>query len=86
MIQEIQHLKCYFEAMMQAHSLYGQLKKAAVRVGSRSRARTAVIDSDSIASVVHPTGAMKYRWVPPSSVHEDDDDNHGSVLEEDDYL
>ena len=49
-------------------------------------ARAAVIDSNNIASVVHPTRAIKYRWVPPSSVHEDDDDYHGYVLREDNYL
>ncbi len=73
-IQEIKHLEHYFEAKMQACSSDGQLKKAAVRFGLRSTARTAVIDSGSIASVVRPTRAMKYRWVPPTSVHEDDDD------------
>ncbi len=85
-IQEIKHREHYFEAKMQARSLDDQLKKAAVRFGSWSTARTAIIDSDSVASVVHPTGAMKYWWVPPSSVHKDDDDYHDSVLQEDGYL
>jgi hypothetical protein len=85
-IREIKHLERYFEAKMQDRSLDGQLKKAAVRFGSKSMARATVIDSDSVSSVVRPTGAMKYRWVPPSSVHEDNDDYHSSVLREDGYL
>ncbi len=56
---------------MQACSLDGQLKKAAVHFGSKSTARSAVIDSNSVASAVRPTRAMKYQWVPPSSVHEE---------------
>jgi hypothetical protein len=71
---------------MQARSSDGQLKKAEVHFGSKSMARAAVIDSNSVASVVRPTGAMKYWWVPLSSVHEDNDDYHGSVLWEDGYL
>jgi hypothetical protein len=85
-IQEIKHLECYFKAKMQARSLDGQLKKTAVHFGLKSTESSAIIDSDSVASVVRPTRAMKYRWVPPSSVHEDDDDYHGSVLREDGYL
>jgi hypothetical protein len=85
-IRVIEHLERYFEAKMRARSSDGQLKKATVCFGSKSTARAAVIDSNSVASVVRPTGAMKYRWVPPSSVHEDDDDYHSSVLREDGYL
>ncbi len=45
-IREIKHLKRYFEAKMQARSSDGQLKKAAVHFGSKSTARTTVINSN----------------------------------------
>ncbi len=84
-IRKIEHLECYYEAKVQASSSNGQINNSAVHFGSKSTARAVIIDSDSVTSVVRPTGDLNQRGVPPSSVHEDDDDYHGSVLWEDGY-
>jgi hypothetical protein len=85
-IHKIEHLKRYYKAKVQANSSDGQINNSAVHCGSNSMAHAAIIDSNSVTSVEPPIGDLNHRWVPPSSVHEDDDDYHGSVLREDGYL
>jgi len=84
-IDEIMHLERYYEAKVQAGSLSGKPTAPAVRFGTQSAAGAALIDSDSVHSATRTTGILVHRWVPPTSVHEDDDD-YNSVLREDGYL
>ncbi len=53
---------------------------------SKSGACASIDDLDSVASALHPTSGMKHWWVPPSSVCEDNNNYHSSVLREDRYL
>jgi hypothetical protein len=53
---------------------------------SKSGAHAAIDDLDSVASALCPTGSMTHWWVPPSSVCQDDENYHSSVLGEDGYL
>ena len=85
-IEELTNLECYYEAKVQAGSSVGNIGKLAVHFGTKSAANTAIIDSDSVKSVVHPYEGMTHRWVPPTSVHEDDVDEFSSVLREDGAL
>jgi hypothetical protein len=84
-IQQIVHLKRYYEAKVQASSSRMPPGEPAEHFGTKSAARAALIDSDSVHSAVSPGKGMAHRWVPPASVHEDDDDYH-SVLREDGSL
>jgi hypothetical protein len=61
-------------------------KNPVVHFGTRSAARVAISDSDSVDSAKYPSGGTGTRWVPPSSVYEDDNDYPSSVLGEDSYL
>jgi hypothetical protein len=61
-------------------------KNPAVHFGTRSAARVAVSDFDRVNSAKYPSGGIGTRWVPPSSMYEDDDDYPSSVLGEDSYL
>ncbi len=85
-IRKNKHLEHYYKAKVQASSSDGQINDSAVHFGLKSTARAAIINSNSVASVVCPTGDLNHWWVPPSSVHKDDDDYHGSVVREDEYL
>ena len=80
-IEEILHLKRYYETKVQAGSSGSLIGKPAVHFGTKSAARAALIDSDSVHSAARPGKNMAHRWVPPASVQEDDD-NYNSVLRE----
>jgi hypothetical protein len=84
-IEEIKHLERYIEAKVQARSSRGNLTEPAVHFGTKSLARAALIDSDSVHSAARPTEGWAHRWVPPASVQEDYDDYH-EVLREDGSL
>ncbi len=58
----------------------------AVHFGTKSAARAAVSDSGSVDSAMYFSDRIGARWVPPSSVYEDDNDYPSSVLGEDNYL
>lgn len=84
-IEEIMHLELYIEAKVQARGSRGNLTEPAVYFGTKSAARSALIDSDSVHSAAHPTEGWAHQWVPPASVQEDYDDYH-EVLREDGSL
>ncbi len=63
---------------------YSQVGKAFV-FGTKSAAPAALIDSDTEQSATRTPEIWAQRWVPPTSVHEDDDD-YNSVLREDMYM
>jgi hypothetical protein len=84
-IEEIKHLERYVEAKVQARGSRGNLTEPAVHFGTKSAARAALIDSDSVHSAVRPTEGWAHRLVPPASVQEDYDDYH-EVLREDGSL
>ena len=84
-IEEIIHLERYHEAKVQASSSNTCPGEPAVHFGMKSAACAALINSDSVHSAARPSKGMAHRWVPPASVHEDDDD-YNSVLREDGSL
>jgi len=84
-IEEIKHLECYIKAKVQAPGSRGNITELAVHFETKSGARAALIDSDSVHSAAHPTKGWAHRWVPPASVQEDDDD-YREVLREDGSL
>ena len=84
-IEEIIHLERDYEAKVQVGSSGGLIGKPAVHFGTKSAAHTALINSDSVHSAAHPGKNMAHRWVPPASVHEDNED-YNSVLREDGAL
>ena len=84
-IQQIIHLERYYEAKVQAGSLRMHPREPVVHFGTKSAARATLIDSDSVHSATHPGEGMAHHWVPPASVHEDDE-NYTSVLREDGSL
>jgi hypothetical protein len=86
MICKMENLKHYYDAKVQAGSSKTTPQTQAVHFGSKSMAHAAVSDSDDISTATHPLGGFGLRWVPPSSVHEDDDDYPSSVLGKDNYL
>jgi hypothetical protein len=85
-VHEIKNLERYYDAMVQARGLRSPEKHSAVHFGTRSAARPAGIDLGSMDSAMYPSSGIGTRWVPPSSVREDDDDYHSSVLGKDSYL
>ena len=84
-IDEVTNLKRYYEAKVQAGSSRMRFGEPVVHFGTKSAARAALIDSDTVHSAVRPGEGMAHRWVPHASVHEDDD-NYYSVLWEDGSL
>jgi hypothetical protein len=84
-IQQIIHLERYYEAKVQAGSSCMHSGEPTVHFGTKSAALAALLDSKKVRSTVRPGEGMAHRWVPPVSVHEDDDDYH-SVLREDGSL
>ena len=84
-IEEIIHLERDYEAKVQVGSSGGLIGKPAVHFGTKSAAHTALINSDSVHSAAHPGKNMAHRWVPPASVHGDNED-YNSVLQEDGAL
>jgi hypothetical protein len=85
-IREMENLKRYYDAKVQAGSSKTTPQTQAVHFGSKSMVRAAVSDLDDISTTTHPLGGFGPRWVPPSSVHEDEDDYPSSVLGKDNYL
>ena len=85
-IEELTNLERYYEAKVQAGSSVGNIGKLAVHFGTKSAANAAIINSNSVDSAVCPREGMTHRWVPPTSVHEDDVDKFLSVLREDGAL
>ena len=85
-VREIENLERYYDAKVQAGSSNVTTKNLAVHFGTKSAARIAVSDSGSVDSVKYSSGGIGTRWVPPSSVYEDDNDYQSSVLGEDSYL
>ncbi len=84
-IQEIENLERYYYAKVQAQGSRTN-QNSAVHFGSKSAARDAVSDVDSVATAPTPNTDMSSRWVPPSSVQKETDDYHFQVLGEDGYL
>jgi hypothetical protein len=82
----MENLERNYDAKVQAGSSKITPQSQAVHFGSKSMARAAVSDSDSVGTTTHPLGGIGTRWVPPSLVHEDDDDYHSSILGKDNYL
>jgi hypothetical protein len=85
-IRKMENLERYYDAKEQAGSSKTTPQTQAVHFGSKLMARAAVSDSDDISTATHPLGGLGPRWVPPSSVHEDDEDYPSSVLGNDNYL
>jgi hypothetical protein len=84
-INEITHLERYYEAKVQAGSSGRSPSGPTVRFGTKSAALAALMDSEKEHSAARTPEVWAQRWVPPASVHEDDDD-YNSVLREDMYL
>ncbi len=84
-IQEIENLKRYYDAKVQAQGSRTN-QNSAVHFGSKSAVCDAVSDVDSVATALTPKTDMSSCWVPPSSVHKEIDDYHFQVLGEDGYL
>ncbi len=84
-IREIENTERYYNAKVQAQGSR-TIQKSAVHFGSKSAARDAVSDMDSVATAPTPKTDMSSCWVPPSSVHEEPDNYHSQVLREDGYL
>jgi hypothetical protein len=85
-IREMENLERYYDAKVQAGSSKITPQSQAVHIGSKSMARAAVSDSDSVGIAAHPLRGIGTRWVPPSSVHKDDDEYHSSILGKDNNL
>jgi hypothetical protein len=83
---EIENLERYYYAKVQAGGSRSSDNHSVVHFGTRSAARPAVIDSGSMDSALYHSGGIGTRWVPPSSMHVDDNDYHSSVLAKDSYL
>jgi len=81
-VEEITHLERYYEAKVQASGSGSNTSELAVRFGTQSAGRAALVANDSEHSATRISGDWTQRWVPPASVHEDDDD-YNSVLRED---
>jgi hypothetical protein len=85
-VREIKNLERYYDAKVQAGGSKITTKNLAVHFGTRSAARVAVSDSGSVDSTKYPSGGIGTRWVPLSSVYEDDNDYPSSILGVDSYL
>jgi hypothetical protein len=85
MIQEIEHLECYYDAKVLGQGS-GIHQNGAVHFNSLSGARNAVSDIDSIETALIPNMALSTRWVLSNSANEGTDDYHNQVLREDGYL
>ncbi len=82
----MENLECYYDAKVQAGNSKTTPQTQAVHFGSKSTARAAISDLDDISTAAHPLGGFGSKWVPPSSVHKNDDDYPTSVLGKDNYL
>jgi hypothetical protein len=85
-ICEIENLERYYDAKVQAGGSKMTTQTPAVHFGTKSAARAAVSDSGNVDSAMYPSGGVGAKWVPPSSVYEDENDYPSSVLGEDSYL
>ncbi len=84
--REVENLKRYYYAKVQAGGSRSSDNRSAVHFGTRSAARPAIIDSGSVDLASYHSGGIGTRWVPLSLVHVDDNDYHSSVLGKDSYL
>jgi hypothetical protein len=81
LINEICNLECYYEAKVMAGSPSADKTSQSVHFGTKSTARAAGIDAVDIETENSPDASLQARWVPPSHVHEDDNDYPRSALE-----
>jgi len=86
LIRNIESLERYYDTKVQASGSQTMHQNQAVHFGSKSAAHAAVSESGSVVHAMHPSGGISPRWVQPTSVYEDDDYYHSSVLGEDSYL
>ena len=85
-ISDIESLERFYDAKVQPGGSQTMHQNQAVHFGSKSAAHAAVSESGSVVHAMHPSGGISPRWVQPTSVYEDDDYYHSSVLGEDSYL
>jgi hypothetical protein len=77
-VHEIENLEHYYNAKVQAGGSRSSNIQSAVHFGTKSAARPAVIDSCSVDSASYHSSGIGAKWVPPSSVHIDDN-RHSST-------
>jgi hypothetical protein len=85
-VREIENLERYYDAKVQAGGSRSSNIQLAIHFGTKSAALPAVIDSCSVDSASYHSSGIGAKWVPPSSVHIDDNDCHSSDLGKDNYL
>ncbi len=85
-VREIENLERYYDVKVQADGSRSSNTQSAVHFGTKSAARPAVIDLCGVDSASYHSSGIAAKWVPPSSVHIDDNDYHSSVLGKDTYL
>ncbi len=85
-VREIENLERYYNAKVQAGGSRSSNIQSAVHFCTKSAARPAIIESCSVDSASYHSSGIGTKWVPPSSVHIDDNDYHSSVLGKDSYL
>jgi hypothetical protein len=85
-VHEIENLERYYDANVQAGDSRSPNIQSAVHFGTKSAARPAIIDSCSVDLASYHSSGIGAKWVPPSSVHIDDNNYHSSVLGKDSYL
>jgi hypothetical protein len=85
-VHDIENLEHYYYAKVQAGGLRSSNIQSAVYFGTKSVARPAVIDLCSVDLASYHSSGIGAKWVPPYSVHIDDNDYHSSVLGKDSYL
>jgi hypothetical protein len=84
--REIKNLERYYDAKVQAGGSRSSNIQSAVHFGTKSAACPAVIDSCSVDLASYHSSGIDAKWVPPSSVHIDDNNCHSSVRGKDSYL
>jgi hypothetical protein len=85
-VHEIENLERYYDAKVQAGSSRSSNIQSTIHFGTKSAARPAIIDLCSVDSASYHSSGIGAKWVPPSSVHIDDNDYHSSVRGKDSYL
>jgi hypothetical protein len=86
MIQEVENLKCYYEAKVLAGGLMMAPKALVVHFGLSLAVRATVSDHNSLSTALHSTVDMSARWVPPKGAPEDYHDYQANVLGKDRLL
>ncbi len=85
-VREIENLERYYDAKVQAGGSRSSNIQSAVHFDNKSAGRLAVIDLCSVDLASYHSSGIGAKWVPPSSVHIDDNNYHSSVLGKDSYL